>query len=186
MHATMSYCTMNAEKNDQKIRTRARAMKIGYIRVSRDKQATILQEDAMKREACERTFTDKMTGQRFDRTELLRMLDMARLGDVIVVWQLDRLEHVLGMWKQVRSYSSAFFEQSCRDFRLSKTARHVEYAGSGREQEWRSFFCSTSGRLYFLPLCMDKQVHVNARKGHPQAPTVGAERTHHGTTNCAF
>ena len=70
---------------------KSQEMKIGYIRVSRDKQATILQEDAMKREVCERTFTDKMTGKRFDRTELLRMLDMARPGDVIVVWRLDRL-----------------------------------------------------------------------------------------------
>ena len=66
-------------------------MKIGYIRVSRDKQTTALQEDAMKREECERTFTDKMTGKRFDRPEFLKMLDMARSGDVIVVWRLDRL-----------------------------------------------------------------------------------------------
>ena len=66
-------------------------MKIGYIRVSKDKQATILQEDAMKREECKRVFTDKMTGKRFDRPEYLRMLDLARPGDVIVVWRLDRL-----------------------------------------------------------------------------------------------
>ena len=66
-------------------------MKIGYIRVSRDKQTTALQEDAMKREQCERVFIDKMSGKRFDRPEFLRMLDMARPGDVIVVWRLDRL-----------------------------------------------------------------------------------------------
>ncbi len=66
-------------------------MKIGYIRVSKDKQATILQEDAMKHEECKRVFTDKMTGNRFDRPEYLKMLEMARPGDVIVVWRLDRL-----------------------------------------------------------------------------------------------
>jgi DNA invertase Pin-like site-specific DNA recombinase len=66
-------------------------MKIGYMRVSRDKQTTALQEDAMKREECERNFTDKMTGKRFDRPEFLKMLDLARSGDVIVVWRLDRL-----------------------------------------------------------------------------------------------
>jgi len=66
-------------------------MKIGYIRVSRDKQATLLQEDAMKREECERVFTDKMSGKRFDRKALLEMLDFARSGDIIVVWKLDRL-----------------------------------------------------------------------------------------------
>jgi DNA invertase Pin-like site-specific DNA recombinase len=66
-------------------------MKIGYIRVSRDTQATALQEDALHKEHCERTFTDTMSGKRFDRPEFLRMLDMARAGDVIVVWRLDRL-----------------------------------------------------------------------------------------------
>lgn len=66
-------------------------MKIGYIRVSRDTQTTALQEDALRREKCERTYTDKMSGKRFDRPEFLRMLDAARVGDVIVVWRLDRL-----------------------------------------------------------------------------------------------
>ncbi|HWZ17220.1 MAG TPA: recombinase family protein, partial [Ktedonobacteraceae bacterium] len=66
-------------------------MKIGYIRVSRDKQTTALQEDAMRQEQCERVFIDTMSGKRFDRPEFLRMLDVARKGDVIVVWRLDRL-----------------------------------------------------------------------------------------------
>jgi DNA invertase Pin-like site-specific DNA recombinase len=66
-------------------------VQIGYIRVSRDKQTTALQEDAMRQEQCERVFTDKMSGKQFDRPEFLRMLDVARAGDVIVVWRLDRL-----------------------------------------------------------------------------------------------
>ena len=66
-------------------------MKIGYIRVSKDKQATILQGDAMKREECSRVFVDKMTGKRFDRPEHLKMLKMVQPGDVIVAWRLDRL-----------------------------------------------------------------------------------------------
>lgn len=66
-------------------------MKIGYVRVSRDKQTTAFQEDAMCQERCERVFTDKMSGRRFDRPEFLRMLDITRPGDVIVVWRLDRL-----------------------------------------------------------------------------------------------
>src|SRR5258706_12587105 len=66
-------------------------MKIGYIRVSRDKQTTALQEDAMQKEQCERVFTDKMSGKRFDRPEFLKMLNMARTGYVIVVWRRDRL-----------------------------------------------------------------------------------------------
>lgn len=66
-------------------------MKLGYVRVSKDQQATALQEDALRHAQCERTFTDKMTGKRFDRPEFVKMLDMARRGDVIVVWRLDRL-----------------------------------------------------------------------------------------------
>ena len=66
-------------------------MKIGYIRVSRDTQTTALQEDALNKERCELVFTDKMSGQRFDRPEFLKMLERARAEDVIVVWRLDRL-----------------------------------------------------------------------------------------------
>jgi DNA invertase Pin-like site-specific DNA recombinase len=55
-------------------------MILGYICVSKNKQLTALQEDAMARVKCDRTFTDKMTGTRFDRP-----------GDIIVVWRLDRL-----------------------------------------------------------------------------------------------
>ena len=66
-------------------------MKIGSIRVSRDKQTTALQEDAMRKEQCERVFTDKMSGKRFDRPEFLKMFDIARQRDVIVVWRLDSL-----------------------------------------------------------------------------------------------
>ncbi len=45
----------------------------------------------MNKEQCARVFTDKMSGKRFDRPEFLKMLDVARAGDVIVVWRLDRL-----------------------------------------------------------------------------------------------
>jgi hypothetical protein len=47
----MSSCTLWADDRDDAPKQReGQAMKIGYIRVSKDKQATILQEDAMKRE----------------------------------------------------------------------------------------------------------------------------------------
>lgn len=66
-------------------------MKLGYIRVSKDTQATALQEDALNLEQCERTFVDKMTGTRFDRPAFEQLLDHARTGDVIIIWRLDRL-----------------------------------------------------------------------------------------------
>ena len=66
-------------------------MNIGYIRVSKDNQTTALQEDAMREEHCGRICTHTMSGKRFDRPEFLRMLDVARKGDVIVVWRLERI-----------------------------------------------------------------------------------------------
>ena len=55
-------------------------MRFGYIRVSRDKQTTALQEDAIQKEQCGRVFIDTMSGVRDDRPEFLKMLDMAGLG----------------------------------------------------------------------------------------------------------
>ncbi len=66
-------------------------MLIGYARVSRDDQNLDLQLDALTKAGCERIFEEKKTGSRFDRPEFIRMLDVARKGDIIVVWKLDRL-----------------------------------------------------------------------------------------------
>jgi DNA invertase Pin-like site-specific DNA recombinase len=64
---------------------------LGYIRVSKNKQLTALQDDAMRSVQCDKVFTDKMTGKRFDRAQLTALLAFARPGDIIVVWRLDRL-----------------------------------------------------------------------------------------------
>lgn len=66
-------------------------MILGYIRVSKNKQLTALQDDAMRSVQCDKVFTDKMTGKRFDRAQLIALLAFARPGDIIVVWRLDRL-----------------------------------------------------------------------------------------------
>jgi DNA invertase Pin-like site-specific DNA recombinase len=56
-------------------------MKIGYIRVSRDKQTTALQEDAMNKEHCERVFTDKMSGKRLGRSLKQLIETVTMLGE---------------------------------------------------------------------------------------------------------
>jgi DNA invertase Pin-like site-specific DNA recombinase len=66
-------------------------MIFGYMRVSRDTQTTLLQEDALRAVHCDRTFTDVVSGARFDRPELAHLMDVARPGDVLVIWRLDRL-----------------------------------------------------------------------------------------------
>src|SRR5947209_10426311 len=65
--------------------------KIGYARVSKDEQNLDLQLDALKKAGCARIFTDKLTGTRFDRKELLAALAYLNEGDSLVVWKLDRL-----------------------------------------------------------------------------------------------
>ena len=64
---------------------------LGYARVSTDDQNASLQEDALKKAGCIRTFSDHASGSKASRPELDRMLDQVRPGDVVVVWRLDRL-----------------------------------------------------------------------------------------------
>ncbi len=66
-------------------------MLLGYARVSTDDQETHLQIDALKAAGCERIYQEKASGAKADRPELMRMLDHARQGDVVIVWKLDRL-----------------------------------------------------------------------------------------------
>jgi len=70
-------------------------MRIGYARVSTDAQETHLQMDALKRAKCLRVYEEKASGAKSDRPELMKLLDSARKGDVVVVWKLDRLARSL-------------------------------------------------------------------------------------------
>jgi hypothetical protein len=64
---------------------------IGYARVSIEDQHLDLQHDAQTRAGCARTFEDRRSGAKVDRTGLAAALDYARSGDSLVVWRLDRL-----------------------------------------------------------------------------------------------
>jgi DNA invertase Pin-like site-specific DNA recombinase len=66
-------------------------MLIGYGRISTAYQDLALQRDALMKAGCEKIFTDTMSGSRADRPGLLDALEFARMGDVVVVWKLDRL-----------------------------------------------------------------------------------------------
>ena len=66
-------------------------MTIGYARVSTIDQNLDRQIDAMKENGAEKIFTEKVTGKKFDRPELLRMVDQLRDGDVVVISELTRL-----------------------------------------------------------------------------------------------
>jgi DNA invertase Pin-like site-specific DNA recombinase len=66
--------------------------KCGYARVSTDAQETHLQMDALKRA---RIYQEKASGAKTERPELMKLLDSARKGDVVIVWKLDRLARSL-------------------------------------------------------------------------------------------
>jgi len=66
-------------------------MKVGYARVSTDSQNLHRQIDALKSAGVEKLFTEKITGRKSDRPELMKMLDLIREGDVVVISELTRL-----------------------------------------------------------------------------------------------
>lgn len=70
-------------------------MLIGYARVSTTDQNVQLQVDALKGANCEKIFEEKASGADADRQVLLQVLSMARSGDCVVVWKLDRLARSL-------------------------------------------------------------------------------------------
>ena len=70
-------------------------MKIGYARVSTKDQDTAGQVERLTAAGCERLFTEKESGGRWDRPALNEMKSNLRAGDVVVVTKLDRLSRSL-------------------------------------------------------------------------------------------
>ena len=76
-------------------------MLIGYMRVSTGEQNLDLQRDALERAGCERIYDDICSGRATERPGLVKALDVARDGDALAVWKLDRigrsLAHVVSL-----------------------------------------------------------------------------------------
>ena len=66
-------------------------MLIGYARISTDDQNLALQRDALAAAGCEKVYEDRISGARAERPGLALALEVARAGDTLVVWRLDRL-----------------------------------------------------------------------------------------------
>ncbi|BAY91335.1 resolvase [Tolypothrix sp. PCC 7601] len=78
-------------------------MLIGYARISTDDQNLNLQMDALQLAGCEKIYSDRISGAKAVRPGLTLALEVARTGDVLVVWRLDRLgrslKDLLKRWK---------------------------------------------------------------------------------------
>ena len=78
-------------------------MLVGYMRVSMADQNLGLQRDALVAAgvSTDRIYEDVCSGRAVDRSGLARALDVARDGDALVIWKLDRigrsLPHVVGL-----------------------------------------------------------------------------------------
>lgn len=70
-------------------------MKIAYARVSTIGQSLDGQLEALRREGCEKFFTDKSTGRNTDRKGFKDLMDFVREGDIVVVYDFSRISRSL-------------------------------------------------------------------------------------------
>jgi DNA invertase Pin-like site-specific DNA recombinase len=69
---------------------------LGYARVSKaEDQDTAPQIEALHAAGCQRVYEERVSGGRWDRPELHRLLDRLGPSDVLTVWKLDRLSRSL-------------------------------------------------------------------------------------------
>lgn len=66
-------------------------MKIGYARVSTNKQSFDLQIDALQKSGCEKSYKEIASGAKSKRPVLDEIIEQLRPGDILVIWKLDRL-----------------------------------------------------------------------------------------------
>ena len=65
--------------------------KIGYIRVSTERQETARQQEIMCDYQVDRIFSEKLSGANTDRPQLRAMLDYVREGDTLYIESISRL-----------------------------------------------------------------------------------------------
>ena len=82
-------------------------MRIGYARVSTVGQSLDEQVERLTAEGCEKIFSEKISGAKRDRPELIEAIDFVRDGDTFMVTKLDRLARWICPAK-VEGFSDSF------------------------------------------------------------------------------
>ena len=67
----------------------------GYARVSTRDQNVENQISELEKRGCEKTFYEKISGKNIDRPELLKLMEIIRPGDSVIVMKIDRLARSL-------------------------------------------------------------------------------------------
>lgn len=92
-------------------------MKIGYARVSTNNQNLDTQLEILKAEGVEKIFQEKVSGTSMNRPELQKMLEMLRVGDVVVVSALSRLSRkTLDNLELISKFQEKGASFKCLDF----------------------------------------------------------------------
>ena len=85
-----------AKQRANATRNAASPVLLGYARVSKaEDQDTAPQIEALEAAGCQRVYEERISGGRWDRPELHRLLDRLEPGNVLTVWKLDRLSRSL-------------------------------------------------------------------------------------------
>ena len=67
-----------------------KAIKYGYARVSTVSQDLEAQIQTLESEGCDKIYSEKFTGTKADRPQLVELLSLLKKGDTLVVTKLDR------------------------------------------------------------------------------------------------
>jgi DNA invertase Pin-like site-specific DNA recombinase len=76
----------------------------GYARVSTQDQKLDLQIDELKKAGCEQIVTEKVSAANKERPNLQLFLDKLTVGDLLIVWKLDRLGRSLKHLVEIVEY----------------------------------------------------------------------------------
>ena len=104
--------------------------RLGYARVSTEDQTLDLQRDALREAGCIDIYEEQASGARATRPELAAALRACRVGDVLVVWKLDRLgrsmKHLVEIVEDLQQRGVGF--QVLTGVQIDTTTPHGRFA----------------------------------------------------------